>query len=282
MKTLLIILFLSYFAYGAETEEQRKYNFSEMTPQLEKLFSAGDTLDPFSTLMHDTFEYADIYLDTPDWEIFKNGLSLRLRRRLYTEDGKRKTEYAFQLKSEMKTAGSIRMEVESDQLEIYRAEGKPLTHWLDLLFDYQTPIYSTPELTEASRIVQDWCLRKAGAPLAPFQELRFHFKRDLRLRPVLVGRSIRARSHIYTGEKIWVMEGSLDRARFAPALSPVAGAPAEHSIVELEVENKYTPPTEGTKFMNRFESLLVGKFGVKPGLDSKYRQSAKTLYGLRD
>ena len=171
------------------------------------------------------------------------------------------------------------MEVEDDQLEIYRAGQRTLTQWMDLIFESADA--NSPEVREAVRQIQAWCFKKREAALAPFQEIRHVFKRPFTvLRPVVAGHSVRIRSHVYGEGSVWMMEASLDRAMFRALAPQTPSLPPQTAIFELEVENKFSPPSKGTEMMNRLEDLLTTHHGLKPGLDSKYRQSAKVLFGI--
>jgi hypothetical protein len=95
----------------------------------------------------------------------------------------------------------------------------------------------------------------------------------------MCGLANRARTRIEEkradGSSAWVMEASLDHATFLP-LVPAKNASA--TISELEVENKdFAAPAAGRAAMNRLESVLIERYGAKPGLASKYLQADRGL-----
>jgi hypothetical protein len=305
--TLFSLLTLSLSLFAGVTEEQRKYVFDSITPQFKQFVRQGE-LSGMSTLFHSEYNYIDIYLDTDARALFNNSLSLRIRKRNF---GNGIVEYGIQLKSEMKAQGDIRMEVEEDYLNFYNIVYKgrviKLKDVLDTIFDRFKELRGIGgDMSEDHILAREmdklntWLAFKLDAAVEPFQKLNRLTrikKSDLKtLKPVLIGESLRQRSHIYVNTrtsrslfdlgintrsqidiplilrapyKIWVMESSLDTAVF---YSLFLSRPPK-VIVEYEVENKYRPANLGTELMDRFERGLKKRFKAKVNLDSKYRQS---------
>lgn len=297
-------------ADAAVTEEQRKYVQDKEDPAFLQFLRTGGKLGAYGVQSHGTYTYCDIYLDSPDFQIFENNLSLRFRKRDY---GDGRIDYGMQLKSEMEEAGQIRVEVEEVELGLYRVLHKgrfvPLTQFLDVIFA-RLDAKGTPgsELEQAVAAVGQWLAFKQGAAIAPFQKLAFLRKQrglspEIKgLRPVLVGRSERQRLHIYVdgtpdalgaaadrkrrgGEvpdffaqhpaAVWTMESSFDRARFFPlqkAKQPYV------DVLEFEVENKFVDQAKGKAHLDAFEQVLLKSFALHTALASKYRQSVAALF----
>lgn len=294
-----------------EFEEQRKYIATSESHKLEQLFSSGGQLNGMQMVKHAVYQYYDIYLDTSDWLLFKEGYSLRLRRRAF-EDGT--VEYGFQLKSEMTHVGALRMEIEEvDLVKYYQIEKVKLTKLIDQLIGdldihlqaNPTRAYQVPSgSAEAVGMIIKWIHFKLGAAVGPFQELRQLFQSIHSLKPVIIGRSNRVRSHIYVDPKrtirrledlapslkpavsipptvpagtIYIMEASYDHANFYSLDDVGQGGLAMAAIVEFEIENKYAPAAIGSELLGQFEHDLTAMFPVKTGLESKYWQAIQIL-----
>ena len=305
----LILSASSHSAVGVETEEQRKYFIPNLDEAAASLLETGGVLGPFDLKGHSVYEYSDIYLDTPDYRLYKKFLSMRLRRRVY-EDGK--VEYGFQIKGEMTEKGAIRMEVEEDQLEIYQRRGEKLIEHLNVLFDLtekDTEPFKNSRVLQSITWIEDWIKFKASGSVAPLQEIRHQFGEVLdSLTPMILVHSRRARSHIVVDRNranefknlpdslksnppptlpsgsqiVWVMESSLDRSDALALSRPASGAPERTQFSEFEVENKYAPAARGTELMVSFEKSLSDHLGAQTTLSSKYRQSARVLFNLED
>jgi hypothetical protein len=309
------IFFLFLFITGScfcQFEEQRKYQLSKPDSVLKFIKSSGQ-LSGFSTYNHSEDTYFDLYLDTPDFSLAENHLSLRFRKRKFSST--LPASYGFQLKSEMENAGGLRMEVEETDLSIYRVQSDkgwiPLKSVLDIFFsqaEENTFLKDSPEIVQATQQLQSWIRMHAGGPVIPFQkishlELKGLDAKSLQtLTPVMCGMVKRLRSHIFINPKTspiknipqnpllpdglpyffiennynWVLESSLDYASFYPLIE--AKIP-KVELCELEVENKYAVKSTGTELMNIFEKGLKEKFGVTNGMDSKYLQSLKKFRG---
>lgn len=212
-KIKLLVLCISFFSLGtyAQTEEQRKYVFSKITPEFMSMINSGK-VSGLSTMKHSDYTYVDIYLDTADLALYKNNLSLRIRKRHF---GNGIVEYGMQLKSEMIKHGDVRMEVEEDELDFYNIvlDDKTTVKLQDELNTVFKRFISLVESDENSIIRDDsiisskllninkWIAFKLSSPIAPFQKLNrveSISKESLRtLKPVMIGKSQRQRVHIY-------------------------------------------------------------------------------------
>jgi len=315
MRTIFasLALALSFAVAHAQTEEQRKYVFAALTDTVTTTLEGSGQLGGLSIQKHSTFEYMDLYLDTDELDLAKRQLSLRIRRRDY---GNGTIEYGMQLKSEMAAVGDVRMEIDEDELGIQRIYSRGRVLRLeavleDLFLRFQEAlktgsadaITQQPEVQDSIEMLREWLAFKADSPIAPLQKLR-HLKLPLAkrqsLRPQIIGRSLRSRSHVFidrqhtdpdlaqfapsqrdsagTPERlrgpryVWTMEASFDRALFVNLLGP-----GVHEISEFEVENKYLPHAHGSPLLARFEDGLTTTLGAQVNLDSKYLQTMKAL-----
>jgi len=297
LSAFLFSIMAATLAFAQSTEEQRKYKLVDRSSLLETLDSSG-TLDGFEANYHSDYTYYDIYLDTEKFDLYKQSMSLRFRKRNYSDTV---VAYGFQLKNEMTDFGSVRMEVEEDELDFYMVQKGnswvSLEEILDLLFaqvENGELNFDSSECKEAITLLREWITFKAAGTVAPFQKLR-HLNFDLAsiqsLRPVSIGQSNRARLSIYVNDKVsskavadilnssgrtltserqWVIEASVDSATF---YSLIPSKMSSASIVEFEMENKYDPKSIGTLLMDYFEKRLAKEIELIPFLDSKYRQS---------
>lgn len=303
-----LLFFLGIQGFSQGTETQRKYGFEQTSGFTNFIQNSGE-IDGFETFHHSDLTYFDLYFDTPDFDLAQKGYTLRMRKK---EDGEGGFAYVFQLKSEMETTNGVRMEVEETELDFYyllHAGLKiDLASFLDSLFDemlQQKEKGSTDNYQLYLNELAVWIDFKAGAPLVPFQKLRFLmpelFSIDgiRKLRPVLIGQSIRSRSHVYlsaensikkTGEHLinqtieseapaffktnptacWLFESSLDASTFYPLFPTVLKS---IELWEFEVENKFPDIEKAGILMNEFEAGLKNKFGIYNTLNSKYLQS---------
>lgn len=303
------IIFQVFMGYS-QTENQRKYAINDAEEIQDFILSSGKT-QKLSTHFHSKDSYYDLYIDTPDFLLKKERLSLRFRKRI---SGKKIT-YGFQLKSEMDSLNSVRMEVEETELDFYQVKSKgtwiSLTEVLDTVFKHveKRPNQKPSEnVAHAFELIDNWIQFKAGGAIAPFQKL-LYLKVSLQeiqsLAPVTVGKTVRKRSHIYAtsaqsemlelkknrvkADKIptffkknkdhnWLLESSLDQAIFYP-LYPSKYTQAQ--ILEYEVENKYYLEDVGVNVLNVYEQQLRNKFGAESKLDSKYQQALQQFEGRR-
>jgi hypothetical protein len=268
-----------------------------------------------STSYNAQYIYYDIYLDTPDFTLFKNQYSLRFRKRNFGAAG---VTYSLQLKSEMDTGSSVRMEVDEPDLNLYKIKTAKgwitLTSALDVFFhqiETKSVDPQSAEIRNASANIQTWIAFKVGGTVAPFQKL-LHLNlpgldsvKMKTLSPVLFGSETRKRSDVYIdtanttaalkktemnhvvySDKSsflqhhpgynWIMETSLDSAIFYPLVS----TSVKRAVVyEFEVENKYFIPETGSKIMDLFEAGLKKYFLCINEKDSKYCRSLKKFQG---
>ncbi len=314
----LITLYLSSFFVSAQEEEQRKYVFNSPSNNTISIINGGGQLDGLSVKKHSDYEYFDLYMDTDNLALIKNKLSLRIRKRDY---GNGEIAYGIQLKSEMLKSGDIRMEIDENELEYMKIyfQGKTidLTKNLESIFQRFTQIINGTEkvditqdriLKEQVNILNHWIAFKINAAIAPFQKLR-KLKIDKNelatLRPLLLGKSNRARSHVFIDREnttpdlinfkasqmeassipailqsdryVWLMESSFDRAIFFGLEKS-----GFHIINEYEVENKYRPLLQGRTMLDRFELQIMRQLDGDINLESKYLQSMKEIYQLGD
>jgi hypothetical protein len=323
MEHKMLIKFITLFALFisavfAQEEEQRKYVFTTPSTNTITIINGGGQLDGLTIKKHSDFEYFDLYLDTENLALIKNKLSLRIRKRDY---GNGEIAYGIQLKSEMLKAGDIRMEIDENELDYmtiyFNGKKIPLNKTLETIYQRFNQIISGTEkvdltqdavLKEQIGVLNHWISFKVNAAIAPFQKLR-NLKIDraelATLRPLLLGKSIRARSHVFIDREsttpdlinfkasqmeassipamlqsnryVWLMESSFDRAIFFGLEKS-----GFHIINEYEVENKYRPLLQGREMLDRFEQQVVRQLDGDINLESKYLQSMKEIYQLGD
>lgn len=216
MKKLILLLsiVISFNSFAGDTEEQRKYVFNGDTSKFEA-FMSGGVLDGLSSKNHSEYTYTDIYIDTENLDLYKNNLSLRLRKRDY---GDGTTEYGIQLKSEMLNHGDIRMEVEEDELNFYQVVHEGQVYSLQKTIDAMiaqflkvsenatrsTVLTQDSEMNVLNERLLSWLRFKVNAAIGPFQKLNRLLKDKANLatiRPMLIGMSKRSRSHIIIDKK---------------------------------------------------------------------------------
>jgi hypothetical protein len=308
---LATCFFLNVYSQAQSVETQRKYTTDQIQPLFDFILSSGQ-VNVFKTKYHARYVYSDLYLDTPESDLAANGLSLRFRKK---NEGVDSVTYVFQLKTEMQSENGIRLEIDEPELDFYILTFEnneiSLAELLDDLFEELThgeTRISTPKSQKIIETISNWIIFKAGAPIAPFQKLRFLFPalfthdKIATLSPVVYGVSKRFRSHIYVDSNdsnpygliagrmnggseiptffqehssfIWLMESSIDSAVFYPVRKSVYPT---ITIVEYELENKFGVDSISTILMNDFEGELKSRFSLTNTLDSKYLQSVKTF-----
>jgi hypothetical protein len=296
------------------TEDQRKYSTANIAV-LDSFIVHSGHLDGLSTYYESQLTYFDIYLDTPDYLLFKNQYSFRFRKRNL---GAGVSTYAFQLKSEMDTGSSVRMEIDESELEIYKVKTDigwlPLTKVLDYFFtqlENKRPDPNSQETKQGIIYLENWIQFKANGCVTPFQKL-LHLKipgidsNSIKtLRPTIYGFDKRKRSHVFIdtanttktlkafkmnqippSEELsffkshpsynWVLETSLDSAVFYPLFTTTV---SESYVSEFEVENKYYLHDKGSLIMDQFEKSLETTFHLEKQMDSKYCRSIKKFQG---
>ena len=211
MGTDRLCRFILFFVFlgnsiSAQVEEQRKYIFSN-ADSIHAFIRSSGTLNGLSTHFHSEDVYYDLYLDTPDFSISQNHLSMRFRKRTM---GNNIVTYTFQLKSEMETAGGLRMEVEETELNFYKVKTEEgwvsLPTVLDVFFsqlEKNSVDPKSPKIQLATQQLQTWIRDNVPGPITPFQKLAHLKMKGLEtealktLTPVLYGSSRRLRSHVY-------------------------------------------------------------------------------------
>ncbi len=275
-------------------EEQRKYIVNPIVLNTDKI----TLITPFVFHPHSQYITYDIYFDSREWEIRNTAHSFRLRR---VEKKKGKWEYYVQLKTEMAKLGEIRTELEFKDFSKQKVGEEKLTDLMDRF------IADESARDETAKKLATWIARKKNSSLSPFHKLSELGIDVTSLRPIVWGKSIRQRYHVYTqrnsplartffiknSEKnifmvpeffkkqkdyIWLMEASYDQAVFKDLLS---GKPGEWPIYELEIENKYRPRKFGTLLLNELEKKMSTVWDVKTNKDSKYVQSSTFFYPER-
>ncbi len=294
------------------TEEQRKYLIKDEKALL-NFINSSEQLEGLSLFNHSQYTYFDLYLDTPDFDLYKNKLSLRFRKRIFSDT---LVTYGLQLKSEMETYSSVRMEIEEKELGFYRVKTDKgwveLPKILDVIFSQiQNNKFdiSSVEFQQALSSIQKWIQLNAESTISPFQKIAFLKLKGLgtekivTIKPMIVGSEKRIRSHIYidpaktiielrnmpmnslelstvpdffkkNNSFNWILETSVDSAVF---YSLFKTNKTQVEIFEFEVENKYFLHEKGTEIMNLFEKNLKSNFQMENLMDSKYRQSIKNF-----
>lgn len=296
----------------SNVEDQRKYVFPKGRSMPGELIAATD-IDGFKITHHSDYDYLDIYLDTDEFVIFKNELSLRFRKR-NLDDGQK--TYDFQLKSEKKDAADNRLEVDfkefsAEEVKIDGTTSKLVT-FLDPLFD----MAENGEVKRDSKVfkhgvdaIGKWLSSDSGNASPPVVELKKYIK-DYKvklLKPSVLGKSNRARFHVYADgapsanpglngiapnqydpagipdffkqpghtRYVWLLEASYDSSNFVSAMP---SRKKTTTVEQFEVENKYRPLNKGKDFLNAFERGLKKAFGSKSVVESKYAASVREFY----
>ncbi len=306
-----MVLLYSVSLFGGTAEEQRKYGLPKNSAFKAHIL-ASQPLGDLKIQFHGTYQYADIYLDTPTKDLYKNNLSLRFRRRMTDTlvNG-----YDFQLKNELSQQNFIRMEIDEGDLDFYRikleVDWVKLTDVLDILFSYplsEKTMLDSLQNENALDALKLWIFQKADAPIAPFQKLKYLHPNLFTttslqsLTPIIIGFSTRHRCHVYYHENdslspffnfpknrlkkddsppfftdnpnaIWVSETSLDESLFYRLLGHASGD--GFNLSEYEVESKHTNKSIGTKFLDYFEKDLIQSYQLNPTSASKYKQSVE-------
>ena len=308
-KGLITILILIVFqAAGQGVETQKKYSFSDKQ-NIKAFVASTASLSNFKSHYHALNIYYDLYLETDKNDLYNMGFSLRFRKRIMHDSI---VSYTFQLKDEMNVDKEVRMEIEETELDFYSVKDglkwTPLTTVLDTIFNFYNK--STKEKDSAIfyhnlLLINSWINTKANGAIAPFQRLRhldsltFNNRKIQSLSPVLIGRSVRKRGHIfihqqYTQDKKlpfnrkninetplffqqnptynWLFESSLDDATFS-----TLNGQKTVNIKEYEVENKFNNEVKGRILLNEYEDVLINSLGLSVKYDSKFKQSMQSL-----
>ncbi len=307
--TLTLLVALSCTAY-TQTESERKFILNDLD-SIAGLIRNHGQIGPFGFHYHAEYYYLDVYFDTPQAHLQKHQLSLRMR--IQNKPGvKDSIGYTFQLKTEMTTPGAPRLEMEETELSFYLLQHQGDIHKLDqflnLFFEESTKdaAYFSPFIFSFSH----WFKQKAGAPLAPFQGLRFLYPQVFTenviasLTPVCYGAITRTRAHVYLKEAdaalggvrnkersfndipaffkaqrnlIWLMELSLDNAVFYD----IKNLNQRCVISELEVESKFDEHSlKKGNILALFADDFLVKFEAKEEIRSKFKQVMDCLQAI--
>jgi hypothetical protein len=308
---ITLVWFFGMSLLSGQTESQRKFVFSNYD-SIAQLIETNGELGAFGFHQHATYFYFDIYFDTPDKLLQKQQVSMRMRIQ-YRPGSKDSLNYTFQLKTEMTHPGAPRLEMEESDLDIYRLifQGKEIRlHQLLEAFKEESQ-KSAVELNFSAHLTAftAWFKQKSGAPIAPFQGLRFLFPKIFTeqviaaLEPVCFGEIRRTRAHVYlknpddrlegvknkerslndlpsffiaNRQLIWLMELSLDRAIFYSIQNPEKSC----SISELELESKFDEKTlKQGNILAYFAETLLQNFKAEDEIRSKFKQVVDCLGG---
>ncbi|MFO0496246.1 MAG: hypothetical protein ACK50Y_11995 [Flavobacteriia bacterium] len=312
-KTYFILSFLFLikltFSHSQGIEDQRKYGVKNID-SFEVSLMKNPTIGGITLLHHSDDFYYDLYLDSPDFILNRNGFSLRFRKRISNENG---ISYSFQLKSEMLQVNGIRMEVEESDLYFYKllqdTSVVNLTELIDPLFDFSETKTLTVEIQKSLETLKQWLIFKSNAPILPFQQLKFlndALFNDATIGsfiPVLIGKSKRSRFHgvidpehsdslhkatirnqiafnelpIKLQENIrlnWIFEASLDKSQFFP----IEQNPRTIELLEFEVENKFFISERGAELIDKFQKEAEINYNLTPVTKSKYAQAIEILH----
>lgn len=294
-------------------EQQRKYVVPKEISKAEFL-AATQSISDLSVHYHSSYIYYDLYLETPDMLLYKNGFGLRFRKRIISDS---LSSYSMQLKNEMTEISDSRMEIEESELDFYKVKVNDtfvdLTKVLDSVFLLYKSIDSDQKRLIFERnikLIQEWITMKVDSPIAPFQQLKysdsivFNSESLKNIKPFICCESRRERGHVYIDPKTnnsdhkilplnkvklsdrpdffkehptlnWIMEVSFDSTESIVIYGDFIGR--KINISEYEVENKYANKEIGTKLMNYFESFLIKELKVYKEYNSKYKQIVNNL-----
>lgn len=305
-KQLLNIVFLLItFSYFGQTEQQLKFSVSS-PDEFRAHITSSPEIGKLKSLYHSKNNYSDIYLDTPNQLLLQNNLSLRFRKRIF-DDTLNTITYSMQLKNEMTSTSSIRMEIEEPELDFYYVMHEKnkvcLTTLLETIFNHYKNTPNQPlnkETNTAIALIEKWIFDKAEAPVSPFQKLRtlpsINTNGIKKLNLMTCGNSDRYRNHIYLDKentlllgipenKIkrdklptyflenpndnWLLETSFDRSTFySMNTNPIKKV----ELVEYEVEQKHYDIKASRTIFELFKSEMNNKYIITPKIDSKYKQ----------
>lgn len=307
---MTLLIALSCTAY-TQTESERKFVLNDFD-SISNLIRNHGQIGPFGFHYHAEYYYLDIYFDTPQSHLQKHQLSLRMR--IQNRPGlKDSLRYTFQLKTEMTTPGAPRLEMEETELDFYLLQHQGATHQLDqfLTLFFQESANDAADFSPFLFSFSHWFKQKAGAPLAPFQGLRFLYPQVFTenviasLTPVCYGAITRTRAHVYLKDSdatfddvrnkerslndipeffvlqqnlIWLMELSLDNAVFYDINNPNKRC----VFSELEVESKFDERSlKQGNILALFADVFLAKFEAKEEIRSKFKQVMDCLQAIK-
>jgi len=305
IKRSLIAIFVlaSFGVLSQPTEEQLKFRLPDSLGEYSLLFGL-DGVGGMLATQHSEYFYYDIYLDTPDDLLLKEGWSLRLRKR---DKGDSTVSYAMQLKSEMGSANAVRFEIEEKELEFYRWVNASnavfrvaeIVDNIVAFTDHPLLLKNQESILTHSDHLNQWLTSMVGSTLTPFHFLQFtdpelftdEVLRQLEVK--IVGKSHRIRGDLlfdpdtrYAHDKmptkegempvfnvdkkrgIWLLETSLDYAVFY-SLDDL-NAPIH--LREFEVESKYEDPVFSAYLLGKLSKVLIAELGLIEARESKYYQ----------
>lgn len=314
IKHLLHVVLVWFFGVNllfGQTESERKFIFSNYD-SIAQLIEKNSELGAFGFHQHATYYYFDIYFDTPEKHLQNQQISMRMRIQ-YRPGSKDSLNYTFQLKTEMIHPGAPRLEMEESDLDIYRlvfrGEEIRLHQLIDVFKQESQKTSSESNFSAHLTAFSAWFKQKAGAPIAPFQGLRYLFPKIFNediiasLKPVCFGETQRTRAHVYlkhpderldgvknkerslnnvpdffitNRQLIWLMELSLDRAVFYSVENPEKNC----ALSELEVESKFDESSlKHGNILAFFAETLLQNFRAEDEIRSKFRQVMDCLGG---
>jgi len=294
----LAILFIGVLHLQAGNFEQQ-YKLKK-TDAFQKILLTRDTLpDGSQFFLHHTYLYQDIYLDTPEKWMKKNGYTLRIRKQQLENE---KQQYHLQLKSEMSGRNAIRMEID-EELDRYFFPEKD-TLYLSAIIDQLFKAPNDSIFMSNKKRCLEWISLKSKSPVRPFLKLRHLLGEEAAeklihsLQIEFLGHSTRKRIHVYqnlnkdlqANQKanseipewfhkntpyVWLAEASLDSSVF---FRPCESGQKSVLIEELEIEKKYVPEEIGAEYLNRLYFILQKELKMVPETKSKYVQASDLLY----
>lgn len=249
---------------STKLELQRKFEVDPQSTHVRALLELKrQALGKYQIHPSKAYPYADIYLDTDDWFLFRSNVSLRLRRRSRA-DG---TSYIIQFKTEMLRADQARTEVEDDRLDYYEHAGRSVPELIDALLASPAPTTHN----DIRSLVEQWVHRRYLAPLAPFQELRHLFPgTQLKLRPKIQIVSERTRARVQLRERP-IAELSLDHSTGA-TWNHMGKLQSLGTLFEYELESKErASPQQRKTTLEHFSQQLKISAQARPKVQSKYQ-----------
>lgn len=310
MKNTITTLFFAFTCTlfcPAQTELQFKYKIEDNS-LLRDFLVTNPQWQNYGIEYHSVYVYSDIYLDTPDKLLYKNGYSLRFRRKKMLNDSI--TSYVMQLKSEMQGDSTGRLEVEEENLRIYSVcladSTVSLVKHLDRFFAANDSSWMNFPDSNSLFIIKSWLKSKSGGIILPILEIEKRLKviypdfdaGDLEI--AFSGMEHRYRLHFYavndTGKSNIIYEShrirddalpvfftsnttysylaeiSFDNAVFWRNWKNFESEDVSIPIKELEIENKYHDNEKGIKAIVWLENELKARYKLEVERNSKYRQ----------
>ena len=298
-KNLILGMVLSFttVVYSQHDETQIKFQLANTENELD-LSQQLNEIEGYQFTFGDTYKYYDIYLDTPEKNLYELGYSLRIRKRVKSES---LHTYSMQLKSEATSTSSERVEVEEKELDFYRlidSEGE-IIYLVDLLDSIFNSIGTNNDASKKLNLLESWLMSSANSSITPFQYLRhidsenFSSESIASLTIQMVGASERKRGYVFVHKNdfkgpttlgrskketpaffqenknlVWLMETSLDKSTFYSAYSN-----EQVLLEEFEIELKHKDKVWGAEMLGAYQNLVKEKLDGTIIKDSKYRQS---------